>query len=92
MNLDQVEDKIRHFIAMTVLLGQDDGQNSETPLLEWGIINSMEMKRLMRHLHAEFGVSVSPEDVVADNFRSIRAIAVLVARLHERDPLAVANT
>lgn len=45
-----------------------------------GYVNSMFAMQLVQFVEQEFGLTVESEDLEIDNFRSIDAIAALVAR------------
>ena len=78
MNIAEIEAEVVQFIGVQLLSGDDAGLNRATPLLEWGLINSMEMKQLVTFLERRFGVQIAGQDVVAKNFRSVESIAELV--------------
>ncbi|SBT42793.1 acyl carrier protein [Micromonospora auratinigra] len=72
----------------TVLLGGDaDGLTPETPLLEWGVLDSLKTARLVGWIRDEFGVRVPPTKMNGANFRDLNSIAALVESL--RDPAGV---
>lgn len=76
-----VTEKIQHYFATVVLDGKDAGLTPETPLLEWGVLNSLEMIRLVTYIRQEFGLTVPSDQVTAENFQSIQSIAGLVSNL-----------
>jgi methoxymalonate biosynthesis acyl carrier protein len=45
-----------------------------------GFVNSMFAMQLVQFVESEFGITVDSEDLDLDNFRSVTAIAALVAR------------
>ncbi|MEV6096237.1 acyl carrier protein [Nocardia sp. NPDC051981] len=63
-------------------LGDDRASalDGETPLLEWGILNSMSTAELVGFISREFGRSVPQSSVNAKNFKTANQIAALVAR------------
>jgi acyl carrier protein len=70
---------LSEYIATNCLWDASDaGLNEDTPLLELNIIDSTSLLGLVHFLRAEFGVSISFDQVVPENFESIRAIARLV--------------
>ena len=81
MTKQQVVDGVKEYISRAILEGKDDGLNETTPLLEWGILNSMEMTRLIVFMGERFAVQVPPEEVIPENFQTISCIADLVGRL-----------
>jgi medium-chain acyl-[acyl-carrier-protein] hydrolase len=81
MTKQQVVDGVKEYISQAILEGKDDGLNETTPLLEWGILNSMEMTRLIMFIGERFAVQVPAEEVIPENFQTISCIADLVGRL-----------
>jgi acyl carrier protein len=59
------------------------GLTTETPLLEWGILNSIDTARLVGYIRERFGVRVPPAQIVQRHFKNIECIADLVASLSE---------
>ena len=52
--------------------------NERTPLLEWGVLNSMNTALLLSFIRDELGYDVPPASVNARNFRSVGAIAAML--------------
>jgi len=75
-----LETTILDYISSQVLEGSDVGLDAETPLLEWGLLNSIEMTKLIRHLDQNAGVRIPMLEVVPKNFVNVRAIAALADR------------
>ena len=73
-----VIEHLKRYIAQDVLGGKDIGLDETTPLLEWGIINSLEIVRLLSFIRKQFAVDISTEKLVADSFTSVSSIADLV--------------
>jgi acyl carrier protein len=85
----EVLERLRAYIANDVLDGKDVGLTEETPLLEWGIVNSFEIVKLLAFIDQAFGIDVPAARVIAENFKTIRALAELVVALDaERAPAA----
>jgi len=72
---------LKEYVAKELLEGQDIGLDETTPLLEWGIINSIEMARLVTFIENRWSVSVPEEMIVIQHFQSIESIAALVDQL-----------
>ena len=68
------------------LLGGDPGDDltSRTPLLEWGVLKSLDTARLVTYLRKEFDVRVPSTHMVGENFRDIESIADMVTALSSR--------
>lgn len=70
--------KLQTYVARNLLDGMDMGLDENTPLLEWGVINSLEIVRLLAFIRTEFQVEVAADEVVATNFANLTAITNLV--------------
>lgn len=71
------------FILHEILHGRLGAVDEDQDLLSTGIIDSLGILRLIAFLETRFRVEVPDEDVVFENFHSIRAMAVyLAAREH----------
>lgn len=73
-----IEHTITHYIASQILAGDRTGLDAQTPLLEWGILNSMEVLGLVDFLEDTFGIEIGAEDLRPHNLSDIAAIAALV--------------
>lgn len=69
---------LRDHIATTHLDGEADDLDAQTPLLEWGVIDSIGMVELLAFIERELGVAIPFEAVVPERFATIAAIAQLV--------------
>lgn len=78
MQRSDIMKQLKQFIANKVLDGKDIGLDETTPLLEWGVINSSEMVRLLSFIRQQFSVDVPVEKLTADHFINIATIADLV--------------
>lgn len=58
-----------------------DGIEADTPLLEWGLLNSVRWARLVAHMRKRMGVRVPPAEMTKENFRDLNSIATLMDRL-----------
>jgi 2-hydroxymuconate-semialdehyde hydrolase len=74
-------DKLHHFVGQEILEGQAPDLAPETPLLELGILNSMEVIALVSFIERTFGVAVPPDQIVPANFRNLLSIARFVDSL-----------
>jgi acyl carrier protein len=79
MSEEQVAATIRDYIRVTFLDG-DSGQELEdtSPLLEWGVLNSLNTVRLVGFIRGELGVKVPALAVNGTNFKDVRSIARMV--------------
>ena len=74
-----VFDRTRAYVKENFLYTRPDVQLDEhEPLLERGIIDSMGALELLEFLQSEFGISISDDEITADNFGSLGRITQLV--------------
>ncbi|MBN6039756.1 acyl carrier protein [Amycolatopsis sp. 195334CR] len=79
MNTEELEQALLRYVRTEFLFGDEDEELELTsPLLEWGILDSLRTALLMTHVREEYGVHISPAKISARNFRDIRTIAGLV--------------
>jgi acyl carrier protein len=77
---EEIVDQITIFIRESFLDGDPLGElNEKTPLLEWGVLNSINIVRLISFIRDEFDMIVPPSKINAQGFRNIRSISALVA-------------
>ena len=72
--MDEIEGKIHEFIVKDLLWEKQTELDSETQLLEEGIIDSIGLFRMVTFLEETFHIRVPDEDLLAENFQSIRRI------------------
>jgi acyl carrier protein len=76
-----VVEQLKSYIAQNVLDGEDIGLDETTPLLEWGVMNSLEIVRIIAFIDEHFHVEVPAERLDADSFSNLNAIANLILEL-----------
>jgi acyl carrier protein len=79
VNVESVAEVLRAYIVRELLEGDGGGLTAETPLLEWGVLNSIEIAKLVVFISDDFGVHIPGEKVVPSNFRNLLSIAQLIA-------------
>ncbi|MDG4830620.1 acyl carrier protein [Solwaraspora sp. WMMD1047] len=78
MSSEEVSARIAAFIR-DKYLGRDGDELTEvTPIIELGILDSLNTILLIGFIRDELGVVVPPREINADNFKNIRAITSLV--------------
>jgi len=70
-------------VATHLLDGQGTQIEETSPLVEWGVIDSFNMFRLLGLIEETCAVTIPVEAVTGDDFRSVGAMADLVLR-HRR--------
>jgi acyl carrier protein len=78
MKHEIIMQQIKDYISTSILRGKDIGLDAQTPLLEWGVINSIEIVRLFSFVREHFQIDISTKHMVARNFSNIEAIANMV--------------
>lgn len=81
--MEAVQAVLHRYINETLLDGNSDELDANTPLLEWGVIDSLSMVDLLAFIEREFGVHIADEDVLPENFATLRAIARLIEQLRQ---------
>ncbi len=85
----QIENKIRQFIVNSLYYTEDKYIADEVSFLETGVVDSMGVMELVAFVQSEFGVEVAQEEVVVENFDSIRKLADFVrSKLGLKEPAA----
>jgi acyl carrier protein len=76
-----IEDKIKDFIAKN-LLYSDNGfhYSDDASFLQEGIVDSAGTMELVAFVEEELGVEVKDNEIVPDNFDSIKQLASFVRR------------
>jgi acyl carrier protein len=71
---------LTEFIRQELLHGRAVKLDDDLDLLSAGVIDSLGILRMVAFMEERFGVKVPDEDVVFENFQSIRAMADYVAQ------------
>jgi acyl carrier protein len=74
----EIEEQLRRFLVGD-LIEDFYGQpyDGDDPLAD-GVIDSLGVEQLIEHVNASFGIALGEDDVVAENFESLPALAELV--------------
>ncbi|GHO60134.1 acyl carrier protein [Ktedonobacter robiniae] len=83
MSRIEIVERLKQYFITEVLDGKDIGLDESTPLLEWGVINSLEIVRLLGFIQQQFGVEVPADDITAEYFSSLLSITDLIL-MHEK--------
>jgi acyl carrier protein len=78
MQRQQVLGEIKGYIAQHALEGEETGLDETTPLLEWGILSSFEIVKLLSFIEKRFVIQVPAEKIVAEYFTNLVSITDLV--------------
>lgn len=75
-----IGNKIRQFVISRFPLAQQGRLDDEQDLLQSGIIDSLGILELVNYLAEEFEIVVSDDELLPENFSSIRRLAGFVER------------
>jgi acyl carrier protein len=76
-----VEEAVRKYIAENILFNKNGfPYPDDASFLENGIIDSMNVLELVMFAEENFGISVSDEDVLPENFDSVSRLSAYVRR------------
>jgi clorobiocin biosynthesis protein CloN5 len=76
---DEVSARLLAFIRERFLAGDPQGELTETtPLLEWGILNSLNTALLLGYIRENFDTAVPLEKVDAATFENVASISALL--------------
>jgi len=74
-----IQDKIRQYIQESAGYAGVTGLTDDSSLIDAGVIDSLQLVRVVAYLEETFGVAVADEEIVPKNFESISQMARLVA-------------
>jgi len=80
MDRGEIQNQLKSYIVTQLLHGQDRGLDAQTPLLEWGIIDSLSMMALLSHIESTFHIQVPEDEVTPESFVNLEALTGLVLR------------
>lgn len=79
---DQLAAELTEYVRAAFLDGDDDtALTTRSPLLEWGVLTSMNTALLLTHVRETYGVDVPPAAITAKHLRDTDSIAALVRDL-----------
>jgi flavin reductase (DIM6/NTAB) family NADH-FMN oxidoreductase RutF/acyl carrier protein len=79
MSRDEIAARLMAFIRERFLADDPKSELDETtPLLDWGIMNSMNTVTLLAYIRNEFEISVPPERMNGENFKDVRSITEMI--------------
>ena len=84
----QIESRIRQFILQNLYYTEENALDDDASFLETGVVDSMGVMELVAFVQAEWSVTIEPQEVVVENFDSVRKLARFVRRklsLSEQD-------
>lgn len=80
MTATNVQDDIARFFDKEILRGRASIEPS-TPLLAWGLLDSLSMVQLIAYAKERFGVTIPGHAMVGENFQNLECICTLISGL-----------
>jgi len=81
--MEETKVRVKAFLARYL---QNYELQDDQDIFSLGFINSLFAMQLVLFVEKEFGIDVANEDLDVDNFRTLNAIAALVARKQVQQP------
>jgi acyl carrier protein len=81
MTREDMIGELKHFIGRELLDGRDAGLDEHTPLLAWGVIDSLSVAELLNFTTERFAIEVPQEAVRPENLKDLDAYVDLLVRL-----------
>ena len=76
----QIENQIKQFILKNLYFAEDNTLDDDASFLETGVVDSTGVMELVAFVQTEFGVPVEPQEIVVENFDSVRKVARFIGR------------
>lgn len=81
MTRDEMLSELKQFVGKELLEGRDAGLDEHTPLLEWGVIDSLSVAELVSFTSERFEIDVPQGEVTPDNLKDLDAYVGMLLRL-----------
>jgi acyl carrier protein len=79
--MDDVEQVVIEYLRSRPLTGSKAGAlNSETRLMESGILDSLELMSLVTHVEQQYGFNLPEDEFVPENFETPGSVAQMIRR------------
>lgn len=83
MNDQEVLSELKTFVVNEFLDGRGEDFDESTPLLEWGIIDSISVVTLVGFVRERFGIDVPQSEIVPSNLVDLAAFAAALRGLEQ---------
>ncbi len=81
---DTILSELTGFVARELLDGQNINLDASTPLLEWGVIDSISLLSLLKFMETRFGVDIPKHELTAENLATLSKMTSLVEKFARR--------
>ena len=81
MTRDEMLGELKQFVVRELLDGRDTGLDEHTPLLAWGVLDSLSVNVLVSYTSERFGIDVPQGEVTPENLKDLDAYVSMLMRL-----------
>ena len=81
MTREEMLSELKQFVGKELLEGRDAGLDEHTPLLEWGVIDSLSVAELVSFTSERFEIDVPQREVTPDNLKDLDAYVGMLMRM-----------
>ena len=79
MTREEMLGELRQFVVSELLDGRDTGLDEHTPLLAWGVLDSLSVNVLVSFTSEGFGIAV-PQSETPENLKDLDAYVAMLTR------------
>jgi acyl carrier protein len=80
MTREEMLGDLRQFVVSELLDGRDTGLDEHTPLLAWGVLDSLSVNVLVSFTSERFGIEVPQSEVTPENLKDLDAYVAMLTR------------
>ena len=81
MTREEMLSELKQYVGRELLDGRDAGLDEHTPLLEWGVLDSLSVAELVGFTSERFEIDVPQGEVTPDNLKDLDAYVGMLMRL-----------
>ena len=81
MTRDEMLGELKQFVGRELLDGRDQGLDEHTPLLAWGVIDSLSVAELVSFTRERFEIEVPQSEVTPQNLKDLDAYVRMLERM-----------
>jgi len=77
--MQHIEQVIKDYIVKEFMYNESGKVlDNDLPIIQEGIVDSLGIFKLVGFIEEQFGIKIQPDDIVLENFETVRAIQGLV--------------
>ena len=81
MTREEMLSELKQYVGRELLDGRDAGLDEHTPLLEWGVLDSLSVAELVNFTSERFEIDVPQGEVTPDNLKDLDAYVGMLMRV-----------